>query len=562
MEDVIRKHALKNAFDYGKADVGAVVGRVVAEVPEAKKDMKKTMATIKKIVGEINKMKKNEVGKALEKYSFEKKKEEERKITLPNAVRGKVVTRFPPEPSGFPHIGHAKAAFLDFEGARAYEGKFILRFDDTNPEKEEQKFADAIKEGLGWLGITWDEELYASDFMPKIYEHAEKLIEKGRAYVCTCSQEEMKKARAEGKGCACREKKPASGVKEWKEMLKGKLREGEAVVRFKGDVGSLNTVMRDPTILRIIEAPHYRQKNKYRVWPNYDFEVSILDSVTGVTHAMRTKEYELRDELYNALLDAMGLRKPVIVEFSRLAIKDAPIGKRLLRPLIEENKVLGWDDPRLPTLAGLKRRGIRPEAIKKFVLSFGIGKAESEPTWDALLSENRKILDPVSERYYFVPSPLKLKVKNAPKMSAHLRKHPTADLGERVMEVGNTFYIPKSDAQALARGEVFRLKDLYNVKFLREGEQLEGEYAGGELKEGKKLQWVSEENYLECEVLVPGDVLVDDRFNETSLRIDEGYCERACGSLGVGAIIQFERYGFCRLDWKGKNKLRFILTNP
>lgn len=560
MKEGIRKHALKNASDYGKADPRAIVGKLIAEFPDAKKDLQKTMGEIEKVVSEVNALSKEEIEKEIKKYLYEEKAGGKKSITLPNAEKGKVVTRFPPEPSGYPHIGHAKAAFLDNEAAREYNGKFVLRFDDTNPEKEKEEYVNAIKDGLTWLGIRWDEESYVSDSMPKLYEFARKMIEEGNAYVCTCRGEEIKGNRTEGKECGCRENEPSKNIELWEKMLGRGFKKGEAILRFKGDMGSLNTAMRDPTLFRIIETRHFRQGEKYVVWPSYDFEVSIIDSITGITHAMRTKEYELRDELYFVILEKLGLRKPQLIEFSRLEIKNAPISKRLLLPLVKEKKVEGWDDPRLPTLASLRRRGIVPQAIKNFVLSFGISKVESKPGWDALLYENKRLIDPVSSRYYFVREPVSLRVLNAPNKTAELRKHPTYDRGIRKVETNGIFSISRDDFDSIEAGEIFRLKGLYNVKVTKkDAGALEGEYAGEEVGKEKKIQWVTKDS-VKCEVLIPLELFDGEKFNEESMKIDKGECEAACSELGIGEIIQFERYGFCRFDKKEGDALIFIFT--
>jgi len=565
IEDIIRKHAFKNAHDHGKAQEKAVVGRVLAEMPEAKKKMNLVMPLTKRIVAVVNTMKKEEIEHNLKKYSFvEKKKEEgERKLRLPDAEKGKVVTRFPPEPSGYPHIGHAKAVWLDYEAARQNDGKFLLRFDDTNPEKESEDYVEAIKDGLKWLGVKWEKESYVSDSMKKMYGYAEQLIEQKDAYICTCAQEQIRANRALGNKCACRDREAAENLKLWKALLADEGKEGSAIMRFRGNMESLNTVMRDPTLFRIIKKPHFRQETKFIVWPLYDFNAPIMDSLDGITHAMRTKEYELRDELYYAILDALKLRKPKLVEFSRLQIKNAPISKRLLNPLIADGKVGGWDDPRLPTLTALRRRGILPEAIRKFVLSFGLGKAESEPTWEALLVENKKLLDPTTPRLFFVASPVALNVKGAPQKEAKLRRHPSDEsMGLRTMKTNGKFMIAKADADALKEGEVFRLKDLMNVKLERKaGNALEASHAEDKPLPKKKIHWVAAgEGALEASVLVPGDLLKDGKFNEESLRTDKGLVEPDAARLEQGTVVQFERYGFCRLD--DKAGMRFIFTNP
>jgi glutamyl-tRNA synthetase len=560
LEDIIRKHVLKNAYDYGKADAGAVVGKVIAEFPDAKKDMKKTMGLINAVINEVGTLSKEAIKKGMKKYKYAEKKEEKKELELPGAIKGKVVTRFPPEPSGYPHIGHSKAAWLNYASAKRYAGDMILRFDDTNPEKESEEYVDAIKKGLKWLGIKWKKETYTSDYIPKIYKLIEKLIQGNRAYVCICTQALISQRRKDGRACMCRNVVPEEKMKRWKDMLNGKYRQGKAIVRFVGDMKSLNTVMLDPTLARIIEAKHFRQGKKYRVWPSYDMAVVVVDHLEGITHPMRSKEYELRNELYYALFDALGFKKPNLIEFSRLAIKNAPVSKRLITPLVKEGKVLGWDDPRLPTLEGLKRRGILPEAIKTFVLSPGLSKSESEPDWELLLSENRKLLDPVSNHYFFVRNPAPLVVKNL-RRKVKLPLHPKKKKGFREFEVDENLYISADDAKDLKKGDVFRLKDLCNVKLLKKYQnKLLGELAEDSMVP-RKIQWIAGKWKSKCTVLVPHDLL-DDRgiYDPESLEISEGYCEKGCEKLGNEEIIQFERFGFCRLDKKDKKGLQFVFS--
>jgi len=558
LEEIIRKHVLKNAFDFGRANPGSVAGKVIADYPDAKKDMKSTMGKINKIVGEVSKLSKSEIEEQMLAFTYVKKEEKKKGIELPGAEQGKVVTRFPPEPAGFPHIGHAKAAWIDYEGARAYDGKMVLRFDDTNPGKASNEYVEAIKEGLAWLGVKWVEETFTSDKIDEIYAFATKLVKDGNAYVCTCTQEQISEGRTKCKPCACREMSKEEHLERWNGMLDTKYEEGKALLRFKGDLESDNTVMRDPALARIINKTHYRTGDKYKVWPGYDLAVVVMDHLEGITHPMRTKEYELRNELYYAIFRALDLPEPKLIEFARLSIKNAPVGKRLIRPLVEEGKVMGWDDPRLPTLAGLKRRGLLPEAIKRFVLSFGLSKVESEPDWEVLLSENRKLLDPESDHYFFVEDPVKVVIKGLKGLKVKLKLHPKKDKGFRELEVRNTVYISGKDAKALKPGEIFRLKDLCNVKLIGKADVIEAQYAGDSMVP-KKLQWVSED-YLECEVLKPGDLLTGDgEYDKKSLQTVKGFCEAGCRNLKQSDIIQFERFGFCRLDSNTK-MLTFIYS--
>ncbi len=556
LTETIHKHALKNKKQFGSTNPKSIIGKVIADFPDAKKDMKTTMEETAKICKEVNSLSEKQLDEELSKYTFESKLQEEKGLTLPNAQEGKVVTRFPPEPSGYPHIGHAKAAFLDLECAKKYKGKMLLRFDDTNPEKEKPEYVDAIRKGLKWLGIKWDGEItYSSDNMGKFYSYAEQLIDAGKAYLCTCTGEEISKNRKIEQECACRSLPIPEQKARWKKMLNGGYGAGEAILRYKGEMSSVNTAMRDPTLFRIILFAHYRQGEQYLVWPSYDFAAPIMDSIEGVTHAMRTKEYELRKPLYFAILKDLKLREPELIEFARLSIKNTKVGKRHITPLVQEGKVMGWDDPRLPTLLGLERRGIQPEAIKNFVLSFGLTKAESEPGWGKLLTENRKLLDPSAPHYFFVPNPIKITVEGAPERSVKIKTHPDKE-EYREYSVADTFYLPRREIEGIKEGEIFRLKDLYNVRMIENMDEVRVGYAGEEIVEGKKLQWVTEP--LECEVWKPGDLFLDGAYNPESLDKEQGYCERAILKLEPGKIVQFERYGFCRLD--SKEPLRFIYS--
>lgn len=545
LDSAIRRHVTRNAHDYGKANPGNIVGKIINEFPDAKKDMKSLMRRINETCKEINSLPKEKLEMEFSRLPKEERKEGKNELEIPDAVPGKVVVRYPPEPNGYPHIGHAKAFALSWTIARKYNGKVILRWDDTNPEAEKPEFVEAIREGIRWLGLDWDDEKYCSDYMPDMYKLCEKLLWEGNAYACSCAQEEVAEGRERMERCGCGSRPPQENLEEWKKMLNGTTPEGGSTIRLKGDMESQNTVMRDPTLFRIIKSPHYRQGSKYRAWPTYDFQGAVMDSLLGVTHPIRSKEYELRDELYGFLLKKLEMRVPRMISISRLSIKNAPLSKRLLRPLVESGKVMGWDDPRLPTLEGLKRRGILPEAVRKFVLSFGISKVESEPGWEKLLAENRKILDPAAPHFFFVSNPVKLKIKGGKKKKV------------RDMEAGGEAWISGPDASSLKEGDVIRLKDLYNVKIEKMGKEISASFAGEEIGKEKKIQWVSEK--LECEVLRPGDLVLDSGdFNPASLNIDKGYCEKSVNSVKEGDTVQFERYGFCRLD--SRKPLRFIFS--
>lgn len=564
--NLAKKYALQNALQHGgKANAKAVIGKIVAERDEAKRLIKNVIRIVNEVVDEVNRLDVEEQRRLLEEIDpslliKEKRKKEISLPPLPYAEKGKVVTRFPPEPNGYLHIGHAKAAFIDYEYARMYEGKFILRFDDTNPENEKLEYYDVQKEDLRWLGIEWDIEYCTSSNLPKHYKLAEKLILQGDAYVCECDQSTIRKNRYEGKACKCRDREKDENLSLWREMHRD-IEEGKAVLRLKGDMKSKNTAMRDPALFRIVDAEHPLQGYKYRVWPTYDFAGAVEDSLSGVTHPFRTKEYELRDEVYFYLLDRLKLRKPHLMEFSRLSIEGMPVSKRKIRPLIEEGKVSGYDDFRLPTLRGLRRRGITPEAIRVFVLSQGISKAESTVTFDQLEAVNRKIIDNRARRFFFVPDPVKLYVEDAPHRRKKLRFHPSEDMGYRIVETSSTFFIPREDVSKMRENDVFRLKDLYNVKLTQIKErEIRGVYAGEEiLKDVEKIQWVTEKSF-PFTVLVGGPLFIGDRYNPDSLKEVRGLVEESLKSAKDGEIVQFERFGFVRIE-KEDGKMKGIFSH-
>jgi len=546
LEDAVRCYSLQNAIKFeGTAQPKAVLGKVMAEYPNL--DARETLKIIQQIIKDVNVLSLEDQRKELAEKApelLEKKIGEKKTLPdLPNACMGAVITRFPPEPNGYLHIGHAKAALVDYEYAKKYKGLFILRFDDTNPLNESLEFYETQKEDLKWLGIEWNQEYRTSDHLARHYELAEKLIKNNHAYVCTCSEETIKENRKKGLNCPCRKK---STFTDWKKFFT--MVQGEAIVRLKADMSSVNTAMRDPTLFRIIDHPHPIHGTKYRVWPTYDFYGAIEDSISGITHPFRTKEYELRDEVYFFLLDCLGLRKPHLMEFARLSIEGMPVSKRKIKPLIDQKLVMGWDDPRLPTLKGLKRRGILPEAIREFVLSQGISKAESSVTFDQVEAHNRKILDPVTQRFFFVPNPVQLEVSKAPKQTISIKNHPSSNLGIRKIKTSSTFFIPQTDADDIKAGEIFRLKDLFNVILTKKNNILFGEFTGGEVMPNtKKIQWVTR-NHIPLSILKPSALYINEIFQPQSLEKIRGYAEKAISSVCTQAIVQCERFGFIKIE--------------
>jgi glutamyl-tRNA synthetase len=398
------------------------------------------------------------------------------------------------------------------------------------------------------------------------------MIEKGKAYACTCEREAMKKKRFAGEECEHRNRSVQENAGMFEGMLNGKYAEGEAVLRYRGDMKALNTVLRDPVLMRISKAPHYRMGTKYRVWPTYDFNTPIVDSLQGVTDVIRSKEYELHDELALQLLRILGLRAPRFHLEARLNIKGNITQKREIRALVEQGKLQGWDDPRLMTIMALRRRGITPEGIRNFIMRLGMTKTDSTVPFDMLLAENRKVIDPMAKHLFFVPNPIRLKVGNIIERHVQLALHPQAKgkaaakgakakKAERDYKIGDTFLISGEDARTLTAGEVLRLKDLMDIKtiYVQDDEVA----AVREEKEGirdKTIQWVPESSHIGATVLVPED-LTDEKgeLAEDSLDTVHGEAEGYAKKLKNGDIVQFERFGYCILD--DREKMRFIFIS-
>lgn len=572
LQKIALKYALINAFQYGGTpNPKAVTGKIMAELPEMRKQSRDVIVSVETAINQISKMSPFQIENKLREISPEffsgKTKEKEVPRELPpleGAEMGKVVTRLPPEPNGYPHIGHGMSFYFNYYYARKYNGKVILRFDDTNPKKEKLEYYEAIKQDLKWLKITWDEERNMSDDMELYYKYAKDLINMGKAYVCNCDPEYVSKLRFESKDCPCVSNTVQDNLSLWKEMESAE--EGKYSLRLRGDMTSKNTVMRDPTMLRVVDHPHPIQGDKYRIWPVYDFACAIEDSVLGVTHVLRSNEFALRIELQDYIRGLLNLRNPRIIEYSRFTVKGAPTSKRLIRPLIEENVVSGWDDPRLVTIRGLKRRGITPEAIHMVAEEIGLSKSEPEIDWSLIESLNRKIIDPISDRFYFVADPITLDVIDASYQTIQLKRHPDFDRGFRNVQITGKFFISANDSKELSKGQIIRLKDLYNIFIIDiQGNTIKAMHTDekssrDELLKIKKIQWVSEKN-VKVSVVVPGILYEGEEINPNSLQTIDGYGEEEIANLKEGNIAQFERFGFIRVDKVEPKGVTVILTH-
>ena len=513
------------------------------------------------IVEEVNSMKPEEQLKKLQKLApelLEEKKVEKKELKeLPGAEIGKIVTRMPPEPSKYLHLGHALTFLINYMYAEKYQGKCVLRFEDCNPEKVTQEFIDADLDDIqNYLGIKPSSIVYVSDHMDKFYEYAEQLITEGKAYMCFCDREKMQDLRHKGKECDCRKKTPKINKQEWENMLKKKYQEGECTLRLKIDMKATNQVLRDPVIFRINYAKHYKYGNKYHVWPLYDYYNAIEEDLCGVNYVLRSNEFgTMRTELQNHIRELFGMKNPKEKQYGRFNINDKTTQGREVRELIEKGEVNGWDDPRLVTLKALKRRGIEREVYYELIKEVGLTPTQTNLDFTVVAAINRRILDKKSNRYFVLVNTEKIKVDNAPKRKVKLPLHPEDEKrGYRTMDTESEFYITKEDLKELkTENKLHRLMDCMNLEYKNDKfvyhSQDHDTYKNSKNK-GKII------NYLPVSKdLVKCTIMMDDAT------VVEAIAEPDTKNVKVDDKIQAERFAFLRLDSITKGKYNFWFTH-
>ncbi|XP_074846044.1 bifunctional glutamate/proline--tRNA ligase isoform X2 [Carettochelys insculpta] len=400
------------------------------------------------------------------KVAIEKKQDVGKFVELPGAEMGKVIVRFPPEASGYLHIGHAKAALLNQHYQVNFKGKLIMRFDDTNPEKEKEDFEKVILEDVAMLHIKPDQFTYTSDHFETIMKYAEKLIQEGKAYVDNTPAEQMKMEREQRIESKHRSNSVEKNLQMWEEMKKGTECGQTYCLRAKIDMNSNNGCMRDPTIYRCKKQPHPRTGSKYNVYPTYDFACPIVDSIEGVTHALRTTEYHDRDEQFYWIIEALGIRKPYVWEYSRLNLNNTVLSKRKLTWFVNEGLVDGWDDPRFPTVRGVLRRGMTVEGLKQFIAAQGSSRSVVNMEWDKIWSFNKKVIDPVAPRYTALlkDEVVTVNIPEAVEEMKEVAKHPkNADVGLKPVWYSSKVLIEGADAETLAEGEMVTFINWGNI---------------------------------------------------------------------------------------------------
>lgn len=516
-----------------------------------------------------------------------------------NKNDGRVHTRFPPEPNGYLHIGHAKAICLNFGIAQEFNGLCNLRFDDTNPSKEETEYVESIKEDVRWLGFSWDDrEFYASDYFDQLYEWAIKLIKDGKAYVCDLTAEETREGRgtltAPGKESPHRNRSVEENLDLFERMKNGEFPDGSRTLRAKIDMAHPNLNMRDPVLYRIMKAHHHRTGDKWCIYPMYDYAHGQSDSIEGITHSLCTLEFENHRPLYDWLLENIEVFHPQQIEFARLNLTYILTSKRKLLLLVKEDHVHGWDDPRMPTLCGLRRRGYTPEAIRNFCKEVGISKFESTIDLSRLENALREDLNKRAERRMAVLKPLKVVLTNYPEGQVEevdaINNPEDESAGKRKVPFTRELYIEQDDFKEDAPKKFFRLAPGKEVRlrwgyFIKCEEVIKDDNGnivelhctydpdtkGGNAPDGRKVKgtihWVSASHGVPVEVrlydhlfnkLDPNEVEEGQDFlanlNPNSLEVIEAIVEPSLAEAEPGEKFQFERLGYFCADSKDSTK--------
>ncbi|MHC1680721.1 MAG: glutamate--tRNA ligase [Methanomassiliicoccales archaeon] len=544
LEATIRKYALQNAVLYsGKANPKAVQGKVLAESPELRSRVKEVLPLIASIVEEVNSLAPEVQHKQLEDIdsSMLKREKTERRVglpELPNMERGKVVMRFAPGPSGPLHLGHTRVAILNDDYCRNYDGKFINRMEDTNPDKIDPNAYDMIPEDLDWLGVKVHQTVVQSDRFEIYYDIARQLINMGKAYVCTCPAEDWRALKEKGQPCPHHDEDISTTMDKFEKMLAGDYEEEKAIFVVKTDLKHPNPAIRDFVGLRIVKStPHPLKGDKYCLYPMMNFSVAIDDHMLGLTHVLRGKDHLNNTQRQAYLFDYFGWKVPHYTHYGLVSVPDAILKTSTVGKGIKTGEYSGWDDVRLGTVRALAKRGFRPEAIRNYWVDCGIKETDVEFSWDNIYAYNKAIVDKMANRYFFVWDPVPLQICGVNELHSRAPRHPDhPELGNREFQLSSPIIIhvvEKDLNTAMEAGKV-RLKDLGNVEF-RSGKAL---YQGNDLsvlKEGYRIiHWVPD-NCTPATVIMPTGERKDG-FVETMPNEEEG------------KVVQFERFGFVKVE--------------
>ncbi len=549
--------ALQNAVKHGGVpQAGAVVGMVMGAHPEFRPRAKEVAALAKEAIADVAALSSDDRIRKLqalapEMYEALFEKHEHRKV-LPDLEGAKngVVMRFAPNPSGPLHIGHARAAVLNDAYVKQYGGRYILRIEDTDPKRVDPEAYEMVKEDIAWLGLGITETVTQSDRLPLYYDLCRQLIERGGAYVCTCNNEHFKELKQVKTACPCRDQPVEKNIRRWEQMLDHTFKEGEVTVRIKTDLTHPDPAMRDFPAFRILDTPSH-PKVKAHVYPLMNFSVVADDHLLGVTHVIRGKDHIANTRRQRYIYDHFGWKVPVYRHYGRMGIEGVVLSTSQMRLGINKGMYTGWDDIRLGTLRALARRGISPDAVRKAVLAIGIGDTDISFSWDNLYAENKKIVDPVANRYFFVPEPVTAQIDGAKPHTAQAMLHPSdASRGTRTLVFERTVLLPGRELTPDVT--MVRLKDLFNVKITWNGSIPAFSYAGESLADARAakahiIQWLPAQDSVDCTLLTQQGVIA-------------GACEpRVINELGN--VVQFERIGFVKIDSVDNGRVTAYFTH-
>jgi glutamyl-tRNA synthetase len=566
-----RKFALQNAVNYlGKASDKAVLSRLLSDHKELRSQARELMPLVKEVTDEVNAVSPERQKEALAAEFPEEagrvEKKEERGRTLPPLVnvKGRVVMRFAPGPSGPLHLGHTRAAILNDEYARMYDGDLILRIEDTDPDRVMAEAYDMIPEDLEWLGVRSTSKVIQSDRFQVYYDHARKLVEMGAAYVCLCAPEEWRKLKQDSRACPHRDAAPETNLDLWDKMQAHVFGPERASLVVKTDLNHPDPAIRDFVAMRIVDTPHPRTGSRYCVYPLMNFSVTIDDHTLGLTHVLRGKDHQKNTWRQAYIFNYLKWGIPEYIHYGRISIEDVTLSKSEIDRGVRAGIYSGWDDVRLGTIRALAKRGIRPEAIRRYWVEVGTKDVDIQFSWQNLYAFNKELVDDGADRFFFVWDPSPLWILDAPPLEGHAPVHPghpekgtrrtpvvsapsaagLERLGLSGAEVpkGKLVLVSRDDISGTGRGARFRLKDLCNIEL---ASPLEAKYIGDELsilKEGVKIiHWVTLDG-------IPTEVQLENG------EWKRGVAERGAGEE-VGKVVQFERFGFVRLDrWDGEQR--------
>jgi len=547
--------ALSNAVKHKSVPAaGAVMGAILGTHPELRSkagEIKGLLGSVLEEVSSLSAEDREEKLKTIapDQYASLFEKKEKKKIGLPDLPKaeGGVVMRFAPNPSGPLHLGHARAAFLNDEYIRRYGGKYILRIEDTDPKRVDPEAYDMVREDIAWMGLSIAETIFQSDRFSKYYEVGKDLIQKGHAYVCRCDNEKFKDLKMHKTACPCRSQSPEEALDLFDQMLDGAFTEGEVGVRLKTDLSHPDPAMRDYPLFRVLTStPH--QRVDAIVYPLMNLSVAVDDHLLGMTHVIRGKDHIANTKRQEFIFRYMGWETPVYRHYGRMGIEGVVLSTSQMRAGIQSGEYSGWDDVRLGTLRAMARRGIQPQAVRNAVVEIGIGETDIQFSWENLYAKNKEIIDSQADRFFFVPDPVLVPVSGSDPVVAKAMRYPGDESrGYREIPFAGSLYLPKAELESGAA--YIRLKDLFNIKVLYEGDIIRGEYAGDDLQEARSkkapiIQWLPENHANPCTLKTPdGDV--------------SGVCEPEAVTT-QDRIVQFERVGFARIDAAGNPAVAYF----